>query len=57
MSIYYSPTLVKLLTEERLRDVRRAAFMHCCEEFWGEGPKRSLLDFFRRRQSPASCAC
>ena len=57
MSIYYSPTLVKLLTEERLREACRAASIHCCEEFWGEEPKRSILDFFRRRQSPASCEC
>jgi hypothetical protein len=57
MSIYYSPTLLKLLADERLREARRAAFLHCCEEFWGEAPKRSILDYFRRRQSAAACEC
>jgi hypothetical protein len=57
MSIYYSPTLAKVLADERLREARRAAFVHCCEEFWGEEPKRSILDLFRRRQSSATCSC
>ena len=57
MSIYYSTKLVQLLMEERLREIRQDALVHCCEEPAAEEPKRSILSLFRRPQSPASCAC
>jgi hypothetical protein len=56
MSIYYNPTLVKLLMEERIREAREANRIHCCEEIAAVEPRRSLLDLFRR-QSPAPCSC
>jgi len=60
MSIYYSPELVKVLMDDRLRDVRREAKVHCCEALEPDAPARparaSFLNLFRR-QSPAACTC
>jgi hypothetical protein len=57
MSIYYSPTLLKLLTDERLREINSEAFAHWHEEIQPNEPKRSVLSLFRRRQSPVTCEC
>jgi hypothetical protein len=60
MSIYYTPELVKLLTEERLREARQSNVAHCCEELTADEPRTSPADFVRslfRRQSPATCEC
>ena len=60
MSIYYSPVLVRLLMDERLRAARRSRVVHCCEEPAAREPRTSVAEFVRtafRRQSPASCEC
>jgi hypothetical protein len=57
MSIYYSPTLLKLLADERLRELNREAFARWHEALQPNEPKRSVLSLFRRRQSPAACEC
>ena len=56
MSIYYNSALVRLLTEERIREAREANRIHCCEEIASTAPRRSPLDLFRR-PSPAACSC
>jgi hypothetical protein len=60
MSMYYSPELVRLLAEERLREARLSNVMTCCQELGsarskstGRGPLRSMFS----RQSPATCSC
>ena len=61
MSMYYSREIVKLVMEERLEGARTHNLLHCCEEIAPVAPKSSALqtalNMFRRRQSPASCAC
>jgi len=60
MSIYYSPELVRVLMEDRLRDARRSQVVHCCEEPADSENGTSLVESVRnlfRRQSPASCEC
>lgn len=57
MSMYYSPTIVRLLMEERLREAREAGNSRRSS---GEvGPR--LLNRLRRlsvpAQTPAPCAC
>jgi hypothetical protein len=56
MSIYYSPALVRLLVDERLREAGRARILHEDEQNTHKAPRRSVLDLFRR-QVPADCAC
>ena len=60
MSMYYSPELVRLLAEERLREARHSNSMTCCQELesarsksTGRGPLRSMFS----RRSPATCSC
>jgi hypothetical protein len=62
MSINYSPELVKLLMDERLREARKARAIHCCEEIAesaAQVPGRiaNLVRTLFRRQSPATCTC
>jgi hypothetical protein len=60
MSIYYSPVLVRLLMDERIREARQSNVVHCCQEPAAREPRASVAEFFRtafRRQSPASCEC
>jgi hypothetical protein len=60
MSMYYSPELVRLLTEERLREARHSNGIYCCMEPMAEKPgpsARSLLRSIFSRQSPATCSC
>ena len=60
MSINYTPELVKVLMDDRLREVRREEMMHCCEALEPDEPARSARDAIRnlfRRQSPAACSC
>jgi hypothetical protein len=60
MSIYYTPELVKLVMEERLREARQSNVAHCCEELAADEPRTSPADFVRNlfhRQSPAACEC
>jgi hypothetical protein len=60
MSMYYSPELVRLLTEERLREARLSNVMTCCQELKSATSKSTsrinLLSLFRR-QPPATCNC
>lgn len=61
MSMYYSPSIVRILMEDRLREAREAiATQVCCnDEALVERetkPKRSFRSLFRR-ESPAPCAC
>ena len=62
MSTYYSPELARLLVNERLREASRARMVRAGEHDRVEranpveGPKRSILDLFRRRV-PAGCGC
>jgi hypothetical protein len=56
MSLYYSQTLVRLLTEERLREAAEARMAHEGEHRCEAEPKRSILNSFRR-PAPASCSC
>ena len=51
MSMYYSPEIVKLLTEERLREARRA------REGAPPRPSSRLRRLFGPAQTPAPCAC
>ena len=39
MSMYYSPELVRLLTEERLREARQSNGIYCCMEPMAEKPR------------------
>jgi hypothetical protein len=55
MSMYYSPEMVRLLMEERIREAREV-HNRCCEDFAPERPRRSLRNLFRR-ETPASCHC
>jgi hypothetical protein len=60
MSIYYTPELVKLVMEERLREARQSNIAHCCEELAAEEPRTSLVDHLRgmfRNPSPTACEC
>ena len=60
MSIYYSPELVRLLMDERIREARRSQAVNCCAEPAEREPRTSLGDAVRtlfRRQSPTACEC
>jgi hypothetical protein len=54
MSMYYNPTIVRLLTEERMREAREARRS-------SGGSEPGLLNRLRRlsvpAQIPAPCAC
>jgi hypothetical protein len=54
MSMYYSPEIVRLLMEDRLREAREARRANS-----GDGPRLSsrLRRFFVPAQTPAPCAC
>lgn len=59
MSIYYSPRLVKLLMDERVREAREAN-RRSCPDLESDEPKRSFRDSILnpfRRETPAPCAC
>jgi len=56
MSLYYSQTLVRLLTEERLREAAEARLAHQGQHRCEAEPKRSILNSFRR-PAPAACSC
>jgi hypothetical protein len=61
MSLYYSQTLVRLLTDERLREAAEAHKAHKArkarkgEQRCEAEPKRSILNPFRR-PAPAACS-
>jgi hypothetical protein len=60
MSLYYNQTMVRLLTEERLREARQSSVLTCCMELEAERPTSSVRVTLRnlfRRQSPATCSC
>ena len=60
MSLYYNQTMVRLLTEERLREARQSNALTCCMEPEAERPASSLRVTLRnlfRHQSPATCSC
>jgi hypothetical protein len=60
MSMYYSPELVRLLMEERLRGARQSNGNYCCMEPMAEKPRFSVRGPLGRmfsRQSPATCSC
>jgi hypothetical protein len=60
MSMYYSPELVRLLAEERLREARNSNSMTCWQELESARSKstgRGLLRSIFSRQSPAACSC
>jgi hypothetical protein len=54
MSLYYSQTLVRLLTDERLREAAEARMARKGEQRCEAEPRRSILNPFRR---PAAAAC
>ena len=56
MSVYYSPRLVRLLMNARLREAAQARMVHEIEQGCGSERRRSILNPFRR-QAPAPCAC
>jgi hypothetical protein len=56
MSLYYSQTLVRLLTDERLREAAQARAAHEATHRCEAEPKRSILSAFRR-PAPAACSC
>ena len=56
MSVFYSPRLVRLLMNERLREAAQARMVHEIEQGCGSERRRSILNPFRR-QAPAPCAC
>lgn len=56
MSLYYSQTLVRLLTEEHLREAAQARLVREAEHRCEEEPRRSILSLFRR-PAPAACSC
>jgi hypothetical protein len=59
MSIYYSPRLVHLLMDERVREAREAN-RHSCPDLESDEPKSSFRDSILnafRRETPAPCAC
>jgi hypothetical protein len=56
MSVYYSPKLVRLLMNERLREAAQARMVHEAEQDCGSDRRRPILNPFRR-QAPAPCAC
>jgi hypothetical protein len=55
MSLYYSQTLVKLIMEERLREVRLGNLARRHEEPAAVQTKTSIRGLWR--QSPATCSC
>ena len=55
MSFYYSPEIVKLLMEDRVREARTLR-NRCCEKVEPKEPTSFLRNFFRR-ETPATCAC
>jgi hypothetical protein len=59
MPLYYSPELVRVLMNERIREAREAGMVRRGENDRDAGKKRSILDLFRRqdRQAPAACSC
>jgi hypothetical protein len=60
MSMYYSPALVRLLMEERLREARETNRIHRCAAIVDENPKSFPRGFARRpfrRRSPAAGGC
>jgi hypothetical protein len=56
MSLYYSQTLVRLLTDERLREAAEARMARKGEQRCEAEPRRSILNQFRR-PAPATCSC
>jgi hypothetical protein len=54
MSMYYSPEIVKLLTEERLREAREA---RRAREGAPPRPSSRFRRLFGPAQTPAHCAC
>jgi hypothetical protein len=56
MSLYYSQTLVRLLTDERLREAAEARTARHGEHRCEAEPKRSILNPFRR-PAPAARSC
>jgi len=55
MSLYYSQTLVRLIMEERLREVRLGNLARRHQEPAAPQTKISIRGLWR--QSPAACSC
>jgi hypothetical protein len=55
MSLYYSQTLVRLLTDERLREAAEVRMARKGERRCEAKPRRSILNPFRRL-APAACS-
>jgi hypothetical protein len=56
MSVYYSPQLVRLLMNERIREAAQARLARVGERDCDAGHKRSILSL-PRRHAPAACTC
>ena len=56
MSVYYSPQLVRLLMNERIREAAQARLAREGERDCDAGHKRSILSL-QRRHAPTACAC
>lgn len=56
MSLYYSQTLVRLLTDERLREAAEAHMARGRQQRCEAKPRRSILNPFRR-PAPSACNC
>jgi hypothetical protein len=59
MSMYYSPEIVRLLTEERLREAQGARLAHSARPH-ASGRSRfadPLRRLFGRRPAQATCTC
>ncbi len=65
MSIYYSPSIVRILMDERIREARRDAALPCCFDYDADAVEQErsigsrIRDLFRRApsQAPAACDC
>jgi hypothetical protein len=58
--MYYSPEIVKMLMEDRIRDARAASLVGTPRRATGAGagPAEFVRRIFARRQSaPAACSC
>jgi hypothetical protein len=58
MSLYYSPQLVKLLTEERLREAADARRQHSYRTPARPSRVSGMVDrIFSSRATPSTCSC
>jgi hypothetical protein len=58
MSLYYSPQLVRLLTEERLREATEARRLHFHRTPARPSRFSGMVDrLFSSRTTPSTCSC